>query len=137
MHLATSGEEGWPKHTAIRAPQSREYASGFGPTFISKCRPHCHCLDHSNASRPLRLALGREIPSHIRFRYKPIIKIVAVPLFHAVRTFRALVGESAPDLVWRLNRLGFCTRTGLRLSSFCRFSSAQLQLMKFRLLVPA
>src|SRR5258708_5471247 len=68
---------------------------------------------HSNASHPLRLlALGREIPSHLRFRNKPIIKIVAVLSSTQFVHFVGSLADLPLNLVWRLNRVCWCERTG-------------------------
>jgi hypothetical protein len=111
MHLATNGEEGWPKYTAIRAPQSRDTLRDSDPPSSRNVALIVIVWSHSNASHPLRLlALGREIPSHLRFRYKPIIKIVAVlsstQFVHFVRS----LANPLLNLVWRLNHLGFCKK---------------------------
>ena len=106
MHLAPNGEEGWPKHTAIRAPQSWDTLRDSDPPSSRNVALIVIVWSHSNASHPLRLlALGREIPSHLRFRYKPIIKIVAVLSSTQFVHFVGSLADLPLNLVWRLNRV--------------------------------
>src|SRR6266404_5044089 len=52
MHMATSGEEGWPKHTAIRAPQSRDTLRDSDPPSSRNVALIVIVWSRSNASHP-------------------------------------------------------------------------------------
>lgn len=87
-------------------PTVTGYASGFEPSSSRNVALIVIVWSHSNAAHPLRLlALGREIPSHLRFRYKPILKIVAVPSSTQFVHFVGSLANPLLNLVWRLNRV--------------------------------
>jgi hypothetical protein len=114
-------------HRNSRAPQSRHTLRDSGTHVHLETSPSFSEAITMPLAHLRPLTLGPEILSHLRFCYKPVIQIVTVlPSTQFVHFVRSLANPLL-NLVWRLNRLGFCKRTGLRflhsgISPWCSYS---------------